>query len=332
MPQATHSEFLIIGAGISGLMAAHALRRAGKNPLLLDKGSGVGGRLATRRMGPGVADHGAQFFTVRDGRFQALVDSWMASGWVYVWSHGWSDGSIADSPRDGHPRYAVRGGMNALAKHIAHGLNCHVGEQVKSVTFDGGLWQMVVDDERSYTAEKLLFTPPVPQSLALIKDSSVSLAAEDAAALAALDYAPCLAGLFWIEGQVYLPEPGALQRPYADLAWIADNRRKGISPDASILTLHASIAFSREHFDDSDDSLIARFTAELSAFMNPSAQLREAQIKRWRYSQPVTLHPDRCCVARGLPLVFAGDAFGEPRVEGAALSGLEAAEALLTLR
>jgi predicted NAD/FAD-dependent oxidoreductase len=41
------------------------------------------------------------------------------------------------------------------------------------------------------------------------------------------------------------------------------------------------------------------------------------------------VHPHRCLVATGLPpLVFAGDAFGEAKVEGAVRSGAAAAEAL----
>jgi predicted NAD/FAD-dependent oxidoreductase len=41
-------------------------------------------------------------------------------------------------------------------------------------------------------------------------------------------------------------------------------------------------------------------------------------------------YPERCLVAaKEPPLVFAGDGFGSPKVEGAALSGLAAADALL---
>ena len=62
---------VVVGAGISGLLAAQELTAAGWRVVVLDKGRGVGGRMATRRVGDGTFDHGAQFFTVRGERFLA---------------------------------------------------------------------------------------------------------------------------------------------------------------------------------------------------------------------------------------------------------------------
>ena len=42
---------IVIGAGIAGLLAARQLAEAGRDVTVLDKGRGVGGRLATRRIG-----------------------------------------------------------------------------------------------------------------------------------------------------------------------------------------------------------------------------------------------------------------------------------------
>src|SRR4051812_5903801 len=78
MTQKIVTDVLIVGAGLAGLMAGHVLADAGKRVVLLDKGRSVGGRMATRRIGGGLADHGAQFFTVRDPEFGKFVERWIA--------------------------------------------------------------------------------------------------------------------------------------------------------------------------------------------------------------------------------------------------------------
>jgi predicted NAD/FAD-dependent oxidoreductase len=129
---------------------------------------------------------------------------------------------------------------------------------------------------------------------------------------------------------VWLPAPGAVQRPSADIAWIADNQRKGISPYAAVFTLHGGSAWSAAHFTDPDEALRDTFCAALDEWASGgSVHMHEMQIKRWRYALPVVLHPQPYLRAEGLPpLYFGGDGFGAPRVEGAVQSGLEIAAAL----
>lgn len=336
------ADLLIIGAGLSGLMLATALIARGdtRRVVLVDKGRSVGGRLATRRLGNGRADHGAQFFTVRDREFENYVNTWQQAGLVFPWSTGWSNGSIDDTPdgaapNDGHPRYAVRGGMNALAKHLAAALEnapnvaILTGVRVASLAHDGAHWRAVTTDDTVMEAGAVVSTMPVPQALDVLDQGGVALHPADRAALARVEYAPCLCGLYVVDGEVGLPAPGALQQPNAPITWIADNRRKGISPDATAVTVHAGPDLSRVLYDAPDADVEPLLRDALMPFLDASATITQAQVKRWRYALPVVLHPERFLQARQLPhLYFGGDAFGGPRVEGAALSGLALADAL----
>ena len=80
------ADVAVVGAGIAGLAAARALRAAGHSVIVFDKGRGPGGRASSRRAEPFAFDHGAQYFTVRDPRFQTVVDALRDRGVVAPWT------------------------------------------------------------------------------------------------------------------------------------------------------------------------------------------------------------------------------------------------------
>ena len=61
---------VIIGSGIAGLSCARTLAAAGFAPVVLDKGRGIDGRVATRRVDAMQFDHGAQYVTAQKPRFR----------------------------------------------------------------------------------------------------------------------------------------------------------------------------------------------------------------------------------------------------------------------
>lgn len=323
-------DVLIIGAGLSGLMAARTLIETGYTVQLVDKGRSVGGRLATRRIGDdGLADHGAQFFTVRTDTLQSYVDQWLADDLVYVWGTGWSDGSLKRTAGDGHPRYVTRGGMNKLAKHLADGLDVFVNRRISSIQLSNSLWTLVDGDGEVYSGRALVMTPPMPQSLELLNSSAIQLENNDRAELQKLQFGPCLCGIHEIDGEIELPEPGALQNFDKEIYWVADNHAKGIS-DALIVTSHASAKFSRLHWDAPENDITTQLEAAVKPHLKQGGTITHTQLKRWRYSIPLITYPKEFLMAKGLPnLVFAGDAFGgRGRVEGAFMSGIAAGKAL----
>ena len=113
-------KIAVIGAGIAGITCARTLVQAGHEVTVFEKSRGVGGRMATRSTAFGTFDHGTQYFTVRDPRFeQALATTpsvckpWSATT-VRVLDELGRVTSNGLPVRE--PHWVPRPGMNALVK------------------------------------------------------------------------------------------------------------------------------------------------------------------------------------------------------------------------
>ncbi|MEZ0485307.1 NAD(P)/FAD-dependent oxidoreductase [Fibrella aquatica] len=310
---------LILGAGLAGLTAARELTRKGHDVLIFDKGRGVGGRLATRRMANGRADHGGQYFSARSADFQVLTQEMLSAGVVHEWHIEESDPASFQ-----HPRYVGSNGMNSIAKFLAEGLNVQIGKRATQVSQTAQGWAVTFDDGQTLNADSLLVTLPAPQVLALWRESGLTLSSEEQTALEAIHYEPCIAVMLQLSQSSHVPKPGGLKLPPASpVAWIADNQQKGISPDVPTLTLHASHSYSQQHVDDTDlTALIPELIAAASAYISPGS-IVDQQIHRWRYSNATQRYEKPFLRASTpSPLLFGGDGFGQGNIEGAFLSGL----------
>ncbi len=306
---------------MSGLAAASALREAGRTVMILEKGRGLGGRLATRRIGSAVFDHGAQFMTARDPQLIALIERWRESGAVMEWYRSVSGGA------EGHPRWRGHPGMTALAKEFAEGLDVRVDTPVSAIKRDTSVWRISTQAGPTLTADALILTAPVPQALTLLDAGNIPIPAETRTRLQAIRYERCLAVMATLEAPSIIPAPGVLSFTEGPIAWIADNQIKGTSPEPAI-TLHASPEFSLKNWER-DKHEVGRELLEAVA-IQLGAPVKEFQVHGWRYSRPISEETGGAFpLSSEPPLLLAGDAFAGPKIEGAVLSGWAAARALL---
>lgn len=299
---------------MAGLTAARILQEHGVHVTLLEKSRGVGGRMATRRVAESRFDHGTQFFTVRDQRFGAAVAQWQDAGFVVPWF-----------TQDGHARYRGAEGMKGIAKRLACGLDVRLETSVEQIHAEGCGWRVATAAGSELHADALILTAPAPQSMALCQTFLDQLSMEIPLILESIAFDPCIAVMAVLqEGGSRLPEAGFVRPPAGPVAWIADNTQKGVSAGPPALTIHADAEFSRMHWD-ADSGLVVKMLME-SARPYWDGNVVETSVQRWRYSQPIATHTEPCLYTRRpAPLAFAGDAFGGPRVEGAFLSGVAAA-------
>ncbi len=326
MSERRRNSCVIVGAGMSGLLAANKLQEAGWSVTVLDKSRGVGGRMATRRFDGGSFDHGAQFFTARSDEFKGMVGGWQKSGAAREWSRGFADAG-GNPNEDGHPRYRGAEGMTSIPKHLARGLDVRTGEKVVRVDEDGGTWRLETESGTKWTGDALIVTAPVPQALDIVGSGEYELPGPVRERLEKVSYDPCLALMALLDGPSGVPEPGGVQIKGEPLDWIADNKLKGIS-EASGITIHAGPRWSQEHYEDDEAEITAALLGLAGEMVG--SNVVSTQLARWRYSWVSESHPEPFLLAQNAPaLIFCGDSFAQPKVEGASLSGLAAAGALL---
>ncbi len=326
------SGVLVVGAGMAGLMAAGALHTAGRPVTILDKGRGLGGRMATRRWDGATFDHGAPCLSLRHPEVRRAMEACVDDGTLVGWDLGRNDsvGSLplGDDVR-AFPSTRWRGNpsMSAIAKRLASGLDVRLQTTVTSIRPSAGAWRVETDAGDAFGAEDLILTAPVPQALAWLDAGACCIDADVRARLARIEYERCLTVMAILDGPTRIPAPGMLEMDDGPVARVTDGVLKGISAVPSV-TIHASHGFSAEHWDRDRVEAGRILLDEAGRWVGAAA--RSYQVHGWRFSQPRVMDPEPCLVVGRQPLlVLAGDAFGDGGCEGAALSGLAAAAAVL---
>ena len=259
---------VIIGAGMAGLACARKLADAGMSPVVLDKGRGIGGRVATRRAGDLQFDHGAQYVTAHGAGFAAVLSELEAAGTLA----GWPDGT-------GRTHSVGLPGMSALPRALGAGLDIRQNVQVTRLEPDADGWTVHLGDG-TLRAAHVVLTVPAPQVAALLGNDHPLVAR-----LGAVHIAPCLT----LMAAVTAPAPFITRKDADDpLSWIAlDSAKPGRPQGAgSLWVAQAGAAFSAAYLEDDPATLTARMLPLLCDRLGTDpAHVTHAAAHRWRYAR-----------------------------------------------
>lgn len=319
---------IIVGTGIAGLMAAERLRLYDLKVTLVEKSRGFGGRMAVKQHGEAVFDAGAQFMTTRELVFRQQVESWLNKGMVKPWYKG---------PLR-NMRYVGTGGMTTVPNQIGADFSVRFSEKVVGLDFSDRQWTVVTqpygkETTQSLKADWLILTPPVPQSLALLQESKIDLDYDEEVELKRIQYLQCLTVMAVLKGPPNIASPGAMDLNHDILRWIGDNYAKGVSPVPGSVTLHSSPRFARAFYDKPESERIDAMLAAAKPFLK--TDVKEAITHRWGLSDPVRIYKEKKPFRKpyflddNIHLGMAGDGFNGPRIEAAAVSGIELANAIV---
>jgi renalase len=306
-------KIAIIGAGMAGLSAANRLREAGADCTVFEKSRGLGGRMATRRIGSLQFDHGAQYFTARGMRFHSRVERWLAEGSVAEWLPG---------------KWVGTPGMTAPARSLARGLRVIRECRVIGLAGEPGCWQIVSDpgpekviDQECFDAVIMAIPAPQIETLA----ASIAIRFNE---LERVRYAPCLTLMLAFDPPTGLRAPSFVPSQ-GPVAWLARNDSKPARADGpETWVAHATPAWSRAHLDDSAETAADALLAAVRPWLG-DAEPAFRMVHRWLYA--------RVERTAGAPFLWdpaqqvgaCGDWAGGPRVECAFDSGEALAAAII---
>ncbi len=284
-------ELLVVGAGISGLACARSLRDAGRQPVVLERARGVGGRCATRRVDDQAVDHGVVFVHGDDPDLRSAVegvDALRLDGWPQrVWGSGLPCQPAAFNP--GQWRAAYAEGVSTLPKSLARGLDVRLLENVDRLTVTGGQWEIQTRAGHGFRSRELVLALALEQTRQLLGP----LAATEPAVrgverlLATFATVPCLTLIAgYPPSTVEPPWDMAYPEDSSILQLISHDSAKRPEPTWRVLVYQAHASWSRARLSSEADAWAAEILAEAGRLLGPWAvEPSWTQTHRWRYAR-----------------------------------------------
>jgi len=200
----------VVGAGIAGLACARELLARGAWVTVFEKSRTAGGRAGTQMADAGGFDHGAQYFTVSNHRFEPIAQRWVDRRLVRRWRGriiAFSNHERIDkvSPTE---RFVGVPGMSAIGRCLTEELEVRLNTRVHRMQRHGGIWLLHDDGGRELSVsgfDIVCLAMPSPQAVQLLAGQS-----DLSTTLARVDWEPCWAAMLALTRPSGLDFDGAL--------------------------------------------------------------------------------------------------------------------------
>lgn len=337
------SHFAIVGAGIAGVAAARTLVQAGHRVTVFERHVRPGGRMASEHTPFGRFDSGAQYFTVRDARFERALQTvpqrcrrWSANLVRVLDAHG----RVAEAALPSlEPHWVAQPGMDALVAEWAQPLGDALltdtaVRRIERDALDAQRWQLRTesagDSTHVYSGfDAVLLAVPPARARALLDDGALS--APLSRQVDAVRIAPCwtLMIAFPQANQPTLshlgPQWNAARSTHHRVAWLARESSKPGRERIERWTLQASAQWSQEHLDDAAPRIEAKLLRAFAEITGIHATPSHVQARCWSEAQTQVPAGQPHLWDAKARIGLAGDWCTGHRVEDAFLSGLSLA-------
>ncbi|TMH76493.1 MAG: FAD-dependent oxidoreductase [Betaproteobacteria bacterium] len=322
----------VVGAGVAGLACARALAERAFSVRVFEREACPGGRVASRRLDALTFDYGVQYFTLQDPRFEPVVRAWQTAGVVANWRGRTLAlaGSGSTETLDSGQRFVGVPNMEAVAVHLARGLDIRLGTEVGRLERQSGRWILRGPDGTDLDGagfDWVVLAVPSPIAAPLLEQHS-----ELGQRAATVAWDPCWAVMLALARPSAVDFDAAFVSDDPILGWIA---RESSKPMRSPLRgaseswiLHAHPAWSRTYLELQQADAARWMQRAFAARVGRPLMQAGATAHRWRLALPVNPLPEPFLYDAQQGIGLAGDWCGGPRVEGAYLSGTALAHAI----
>lgn len=342
-------HYAVIGAGMAGIACARTLMQAGHRVTVLDMQPEVGGRMASVDTSHGSFDAGAQFFTVRDARFQQALDT------TPQLTRQWSVNAIRTLDPTGKQVMATQATLEAhlvaqpsmgslLQAWAAPIADLRLNTQVLAIERDAlnsSQWQLRTEDGEGGQQvlaglDGVLCAIPAAQVEHLLSSSGVDQPAgwKLGNVYMAPSWTLLLAYAHAVDPAITRmgPQWNAARTEHPRITWVA---RESSKPGRSKLerwTVQASPDWARKHENDEPERVAAKMLQAFADVTRIRATPTEIHILQWQFAKTINPLP---AGEDGKPRSHLWDAGSQVgacgdwclgyRVEDAFVSGLELA-------
>ena len=359
-------DVAVIGAGLSGLICARELHRAGQKVCILDKSRGLGGRIATRRAHQVRVDHGLRYWQASPA-IAPLLDELLSAKVLKPWNvkaYEILQREVITPVHIDQQLYAAPEGMSAVGKYLAKDfvreqnlLLEHRAIAIDPINSPDSGWRIECENGQIVTAKKCAIAIPAPQAAHLLKTYAADSLSDPTdtvfqavQALKAVDYWPSLTVMAGYDAK-YSSDMGELDpngwmvtdKAGTSTEWVGlDSSKRNGAKDSTakgpVIVIHAKGTFAQRYIDAADLQPAASVLLRASArkFNAWIAQPEWFQIHRWRYAfvnvgyakKTLTIEPSLICGGDWCVGEAASAKESSKNIEAAYLSGLAMAEQL----
>ncbi|HLH60332.1 MAG TPA: FAD-dependent oxidoreductase [Ktedonobacteraceae bacterium] len=341
----------IIGAGCSGLAAAHVLQDAGYAVTLFEQHDYVGGRVATGKRDGFIYDYGAQYIKGGSPVSDSLIlERFHVEDLIDIGKPVWifeSHGHIqeGDPAQNAGPKWTYRSGLSALPQRMAEGLDIRLKSRVSRIKPLATAWNLTSDEGRPFgDYDQLLLTMSTGDAGGLILSSKQDLKNDStdwmylvSVYLREGGYNPLLSVMLGYETRPQMRPYYALvntdkRHPISWLAWEHEKSPERVPPGAGLLIAQMAPQYTLDHWNNEHEETVEDVHQLVVDLIGEPLDMPVfGDVQAWAPALPIRKANADTVNAIAFPhrLAFCGDGYVGGRVHLALENGIRVARQII---